>query len=167
METVMKSHRLLWSLLSGLALAANAVAAQQDEAATLRALRANSSGQPAIKFSLQGIAGRINSWAAIGTQAVAVWPKQGQGYLLELNGPCQTLPYAVAIGFSNTADFVYAGNDSILIKRENLRLHVGGSMESEQCLIDTIRLLNKEGLKMAQKYLHEGTLIHRDPPPAL
>jgi hypothetical protein len=142
-------------------VAATQSAAVQGEADLLATFRADA-GEPVARFSLIGAAGRINNWAALGDQALAVWPLKGQGYLLELHQPCQNLPRASNIVISNAAGVVVAGSDDVTIQYADRFRRSDGPMRIEQCRIDVIRPLDDAGISNAQRYRREGAVIHPD-----
>ncbi len=60
--------------------------------------------------------GSLNGWTELGDSALAVWTRPSEAYLLELNGPCQDLPYATAIGLTSSMGRVSSRFDKVLVR---------------------------------------------------
>ena len=97
------------------------------------------------------------SWTPLGDQALAVWTKPNEAWLLNLFGPCYDLDVAPAISISNMMGRVSARFDKVHV--------VGGGMGSSMrmpCQIQSIRPLDVKSLKAAEKQLREAKLVERE-----
>ena len=88
----------------------------------------------------------LNGWTPLGDQALAVWTRPSQAYLLELTGPCQDLTYAPAISISNMMGHVSAKFDRVTV-------HGGGTTTGFTCRIQEIRPLDTKALRLAESEL--------------
>ena len=141
------------ALLLGLTLALGACSTTRLTEAETLALYQDHAGEPVNSFQYSG---HINGWIPIGDEALAVWTKPNQAYLLELYGPCQDLDYAPAISLSNLMSRVSARFDNVYV-------HGGGASSIRlPCRIETIRPLDVKGLKQAQKELREAKVVERE-----
>ncbi len=111
-------------------------------------------GEPAGSFRYFG---RLNGWTPLGDEALAVWTRPSEAYLLELFGSCQDLDFAPAIRISNQASTVYAGFDSVTPAGAGA---IG--MRNIPCRIKTIRPLQVKALKEAQRELREASAVERE-----
>ncbi|MFT4256114.1 MAG: DUF6491 family protein [Pseudoxanthomonas sp.] len=116
------------------------------------ALYREHAGEPVRDFQYFG---SLNGWNPLGEQALAVWTRPNQAYLLEFTGPCRDLDYAPAISISNLMGRV-SRFDSIQV------LGGGSGGFRVPCRIDTIRPLDVKALKQAEKELREVKLIERE-----
>lgn len=96
------------------------------------------------------------SWTPLGDQALAVWTKPNEAWLLDLTGRCIDLDYAPAISLSNMFGRVSAKFDSVRV--------IGGANSHFRipCRIDTIRPLDVKALKAAEKELREAKIVERE-----
>lgn len=111
-------------------------------------------GEPVGSFRYFG---RLNGWTPLGDGSLVVWTRPNEAYLLELFGPCQDLDFAPAIRISNQSSTVYASFDSVI--------PVGGGavgMRNIPCRIQTIRPLQVNALKDAQRELREADAVERE-----
>ena len=104
--------------------------------------RANA-GEPVGDFHYFG---SLNGWSPLGDEALTVWTRPNQGYLLELAGPCPDLEFAPAISISNLMGRVSARFDKVTV-------HGGGSRTNFPCRIREIRPLHVKALKQAEREL--------------
>lgn len=111
-------------------------------------------GEPAGSFRYFGT---LNGWTPLGDEALAVWTRPNEAYLLELFGSCQDLDYAPAIRISNQGSTVYAGFDSVTPAGAGA---IG--MRNIPCRIKTIRPLQVKALKAAQRELREANAVERE-----
>ncbi len=96
------------------------------------------------------------SWTPLGDEALAVWTKPNEAYLLNLTGRCVDLDYAPAISLSNMMGRVSARFDNVYV------LGGGGTSSFRMpCRIETIRPLDVKALKVAQKEMREAKLVDR------
>ncbi len=141
-------------LAAVLALAACSTAPRQTDADRL-ALYAAHAGEPANSFRFSG---RLNGWVPLGNQALAVWTRPSEAYLLDLSGPCQDLDYAHAISLTSHVSQVSARFDDVIA------LGPGTSSIRIPCRIAQIRPLDTRALKEAQRQLREATTEQRQDP---
>ena len=90
----------------------------------------------------------LNGWTPLGDQALAVWTRPSQAYLLELTGPCQDLEYAPAISISNMMGRVSARFDRVTV-------HGGVTSMNFSCQIQEIRPLDLKALRLAENELRQ------------
>ncbi|MFT3755663.1 MAG: DUF6491 family protein [Pseudoxanthomonas sp.] len=140
-------------LVAGLAagIAACSSLPKQTDAERL-ALYREHAGEPVRDFQYFG---SLNGWNPLGEQALAVWTRPNQAYLLEFTGPCRDLDYAPAISISNLMGRV-SRFDSIQV------LGGGSGAFNVPCRIDSIRPLDVKALKQAEKDLREAKLVERE-----
>jgi hypothetical protein len=87
--------------------------------------------------------GRFDNWEALGDDALAVWTRPNQAWLLELYGPCDGLQYSVAIGLTDHLGQVEAGYDEVRVSHPSpIRI---------PCRIRSIRPLDVSGIRQAEK----------------
>jgi hypothetical protein len=125
---------------------------RQSAAERLALYRANA-GEPVSSFLLLGSG--VDGWTDLGTDAVAVWPRANEVYLLELNGPCLDLDFADAISVTSSGSRVYAGFDDVRV--------LGGGTGSIRlpCRINTIRPVNVAAIKEADKARRAASSVER------
>ncbi len=146
----MKGFRsLLLAAAAGAALSACASTGLRD-AEKLELYRAHA-GEPVDSFRLLG---RLNGWTPLGDEALAVWTRPGEAFLLELFGPCQDLEFTPAIGLTSTLSRVQARFDKVLVRSSG-----GPNMP---CHIETIRPLDVKALKASEKELREARIEERE-----
>ena len=152
----MKRRFPLVAALLAVALAACSSYPKLSDAERLAMYREHA-GQPVRDFSYSG---SLNGWTPLGDQALAVWTRPNQGYLLELMGPCYDLHFAPAISISNMMGRVSARFDSVrVIERAPNSMRIA-------CRIDTIRPLDVKALKQAEKDLREAQIVEREAQPS-
>ncbi len=110
-------------------------------------------GAPVDRFNYFGT---LNGWTPLGDEALAVWTRPNEAYLLELFGPCRELSFAPAISLSNHMGRVSARFDSVT--------PLGGGVGAFNfpCRIQTIRPLQVKALKQAQRELREARVVERE-----
>lgn len=137
--------RLAVVLLAGL-LAACASTGKMSDADKL-ALYSIHAGEPVDSFRTLGSG--ITGWTPLTDQAIAVWTRPSEAWLLDLDGGCSGIRFAQAIGLDDSAGRVSARFD---------RVHVrdSGGMGSS-CQITGIRPLDVSALKQAQRELRQVT----------
>jgi hypothetical protein len=89
--------------------------------------------------------GSLSGWTPLGDQAVAIWTRPNEAYLLEVDGPCPDLDYAQAIGITSQAGMVYARFDRVIPRVG------GGRADPLPCHIRQILPLDVKALKAAEK----------------
>ena len=112
-------------------------------------------GEPVSSFQFTG---RLWGWRSLGESALAVWTRSNQGYLVELAGRCQDLPFAHSIGLTSNVGRVSAGFDRVIV-----RLPSNRSPNRVGCTIRTIRPINTQVVKESKGDLGEGEITERDP----
>jgi len=86
--------------------------------------------------------GQLNSWESLGDDAVAVWTRPRQAWLLELSGPCNDLEFSPVIALTNQLGEVHAGYDKVLVRSH--------SPINMPCWIHTIRPLDVNAIREAE-----------------
>jgi hypothetical protein len=89
--------------------------------------------------------GTLTGWTPLGDQAVAIWTRPNEAYLLEVDGPCPDLDYAQAIGLTHQSGTVYARFDRVIPRVG------GGRTQPLPCHIRQILPLDVKALKAAKK----------------
>lgn len=136
----------LATLLALLLLAACSSPPPMPTPADLEFYRANS-GEPIRSFvhtrALWG-------WRSLGDQALAVWTRSDQGYLIEFTERCRDAAFASSITISNRSGRVVAGIDTITVRR------MGGGITSSRCRIGTIRLIDRTVIHPPKRELRDA-----------
>ena len=140
METPMKNVRWLAASMAAVLLAGCASNRISDDEKL--ALYQASAGAPVSSFNFFGA---INGWTSLGDQAVAVWTKPSEAYLLELYGPCHDLPFSQVISVTSQMNRVSAGFDKVMARS-------AGSIDMP-CRIKQIRPLDVKTIRQAEKTL--------------
>lgn len=148
--------RLLFPLAAAamLALAACASTPKQTDAERLELYRTHA-GEPVNDFRYFG---SLNGWTPLGEQALAVWTRPNEAFLLELTSPCMDLDFAPAISITNMMGSVSARFDDVIVR--------GGGNRAGRipCRIERIRPLDVKALKQAQRDLREAQAVEREAP---
>lgn len=131
--------KLSIALLAALALSACATG-RIDDASKLELYRAHA-GEPVNSFRFLG---SLQSWTALGDEAVAVWVRNQEAYLLEFFGPCYDISFAHTIGLTSTNGQVSASFDKVLLPNQAM-----------PCQIRTIRPLDTRAIKAGERELRE------------
>jgi len=126
-------------LAAVLALAACATSGAMDDNQKLALYRAHA-GAPVNSFVYLG---RFDSWTELGDRALAIWTRPSEAWLLELDGPCNGLPFAQAIGLSSHTGAVSARFDDVIVR--------DSVTPSIPCRIETIRPLDVAAIKAAER----------------
>ena len=130
--------------LAAVSLAACATDPAQRDADRLALYNAHA-GAPVKQFRYFG---SINSWTPLGDEALAVWTKPSEAWLLDLSGPCSDLSFTPAIGLTHTFNTVSARFDKVLVHgRNNIQM---------PCQIVQIRPLDVKALRQAQRDAREN-----------
>ncbi|HST43967.1 MAG TPA: DUF6491 family protein [Luteimonas sp.] len=106
------------------------------------ALYEANAGAPVGSFSFFG---SINGWTPLGDEAIAVWTKPREAYLLQLYGPCRDLPFSQVISVTSQMNRVSAGFDKVMARST-------GSIDIP-CRIKQIRPLDVKTIRQAEKTL--------------
>jgi hypothetical protein len=111
-------------------------------------------GDPVSGFQFTG---RLWGWRSLGNNALVVWPRSNQAYLIELTVPCPDMAFTHSIGLTSSAGRVSAGFDRVIV-----RLPATRTPSRLGCSIRTIRPINTQGVTESQSDLGEGEVIERD-----
>ncbi len=154
MKPIVLTMALAAALATALGGCATAGTQLSDEAKL--GLYRTHAGEPVGSFRYFG---RLNGWAPLGDESLVVWTRPNEAYLLELFGPCHDLAFAPAIRISNQASTVYSSFDSVV------PMGAGAiGMWNIPCRIETIRPLQVNALKDAQRELREANAVEREEP---
>jgi Family of unknown function (DUF6491) len=137
---------MLAAVAATLAVSACASGGNLSEREQLALYRANA--KPPVESFLY--LGRIDGWTPLGDEALAIWTKPREAYLLEIEGPCPDLDFADAIGLTNQSGHVYARFDKVIPRRLG-----GGTPQPIPCWIREIRPLDVKALKAARQAARE------------
>lgn len=133
---------ILSASLAGLALAGGCATGQglpeNDRLARYRA----HAGAPVDSFHYFG---DLHAWTPLGDDALVVWTRPHEAYLLDIAGPCPDLGFASAIGLTNQSGRVYARFDKVIPAR------LRGSSQSIPCHIEAIRPLDVRALRAERR----------------
>lgn len=110
------------------------------------ALYSANAGAPVKDFHYFG---SINGWTPLGDDALVVWTRPNQAYLLGLIGRCPGLEYAQAITVSNQFGRVHARFDSVTALGS-------GATHRIPCRIEQIRPIDVTALKQMQGEMRES-----------
>ncbi|MGE8212202.1 MAG: DUF6491 family protein [Stenotrophomonas sp.] len=98
--------------------------------------------------------GSLNGWTELGDNALAVWTRPNEAWLLNLGGPCMDLSYAPAITVTNMMGQVSARFDRVIV-------HGSGPMAHVPCRIDSIQPLDVKALRASEKEMREAKIAER------
>ena len=132
------------SLLFVLALAACSTFRESSPDARLVLYRAHAG---ALVASFRYL-GRINSWESLGDEAIAIWTRPNEAWLLGLAGPCNGLDFTPVIGLTSQTGAVYARFDDVLV-RDPASIKI-------PCRIQSIRPLDVAAIREAEKAKRAG-----------
>ena len=139
----MRIHTILLAFGLGVSLAACATDVAQRDADKL-ALHNAHAGAPVKKFRYFG---SINGWTPLGREAIAVWTRPSEAYLLDLTGPCPDIEYTPAISITNTFGQVSVPFDKVIV--------LSRSSVNIPCHIARIRPLDVKAIKQAERTARE------------
>lgn len=105
-----------------------------------RALYEAHAGAPVDGFRYRG---SINGWTPLGDEALVVWSRPSEAWLLELSGPCPDLDFARAISLTNTIGKVSARFDKVVV--------LGRDTVDIPCVIRQIRPLDIKAVRQAER----------------
>ena len=117
------------------------------------ALYREHAGEPVPHFRYFG---SLNGWTPLGREALAVWTRPNEAFLLELSAPCPDLDFAPAISLSESLHQVSARFDRVT--------PLGHNTMTIPCRIEQIRPLDAKALRQAQKDLREAKTEARAEP---
>ena len=119
----------------------------------LEMYRANA-GEPIRGFRLTGA---VWGWRALGNNALTVWPRNNEGFLLELAGPCIDLQSATSIELTSRTNIV-SPFDSVIPRNA-----VGSVRRGTPCRIREIRPINTRVVVEQKSDMGEVEVAPRDP----
>jgi hypothetical protein len=111
-------------------------------------------GEPVRSFRYNG---HLWGWAALGDGGLGLWTRSDQGYLIEFRNPCRDLAFDVTLMISSRGGQVFAGTDSIVVRRAS------GGIGGVRCRIDTIRPIDARAVRESKRTLRAAELVERDP----
>ena len=133
-------HSILLFIVAALAsLSACATDLAQRDADKLALYNAHA-GAPVKKFRYFG---SINGWTPLGDEAIAVWTRPNEAYLLDLTGPCPEIEFTPAISITNTFGQVSVPFDKVIVYSR--------SAVNVPCHIARIRPLDIKAIKQAER----------------
>jgi hypothetical protein len=86
---------------------------------------------------------RLQSYEALGNEAVVVWTGVNKAWLIKVLPPCTDLPWAKAVGLSSTNHRVSAKFDHVVAGRDH-------------CNIASIQPIDDKAVRAARKEKREG-----------
>lgn len=123
------------------------------------ALFTEHAGEPVNSFRYFN---RLSGWTSLGNNALAVWTRPSEAFLLQLTGPCNDLAFAHAISVTSRMSTVSARFDSVIPR--------GPGMSNIQipCRIQTIRPVNVAAMRAHKQEIRDASAVERegDDPPA-
>ena len=145
----MKRHLLLGVLACALAACATNPAQRDAERLALYLAHA---GEPVTSFRYSG---SLNGWTPLGEDAVALWTRPSQAYLVSFKGRCPDLDFAPAISVSSQLNTVYKNFDKVTALTP-------GSM-SIPCHIREIRPLDVKAIRQAEREMRANAKVSERP----
>lgn len=133
------------------ALAACATNPSQREAERLALYMAHA-GEPVTSFRFFG---SLNGWTPLGEDAVALWTRPNQAYLVTFKGRCPDLDFASAISVSSQFNTVHQNFDKVTALPP-------GSM-SIPCPIREIRALDVKAIRQAEREMRASAKVSERP----
>ncbi len=131
----MKIFPALPLLVLAVVLAACSTVSTRDQSTRYAAYQA-AAGAPVNHFQFVN----FYSWEPLGEQALAVYTRPRQAWLLDLAGPCRELPFANSVGLSSNANQVWTRFDKVYTGRDYF-----------PCTIARIRPVDVTQLKRAEQ----------------
>lgn len=110
-------------------------------------------GPPVAAVQLDHVAGK-HEWTPLGDRALAVWPSDDVGYLLEFRTPCPSILTAMRVWITNSRGQVAARADSVMTRS-------GSGTAAGACRIATIRPVDGRSLGEAKRDLREAEFVDR------
>jgi hypothetical protein len=130
-----------WSMLAG--CATTGPTGSEDADSRRATLYRAHAGEP-----VDGFFGPVSDWTSLDDQSLAVWVGPNRGYLLEVLGPCQELPWAQRITFDTGFASRISRFDSVIV--------LGRGPQTMPCKIHDIRPLDAKALKQAQQVTRDA-----------
>jgi hypothetical protein len=91
-------------------------------------------GEPVSSFHFF----RLDTFEVLGRNAIAVWTRPNQAFLLTVDEPCFGLEFATAVGVSSNGNRVYRRSDDVVFK-------------DQRCAIAEIRPVDVKALKAERR----------------
>ena len=101
-------------------------------------------GEPVNKFNYHGT---LHSWEPVGDDALIVWTRPSEAYLLRLASACPRLDVGRAISLSDQTGSVFAGLDNVVVLDQTTRI---------PCRIQTIQPVDVAALRRAEDATRAG-----------
>lgn len=98
--------------------------------------------------------GSLNGWTPLGEDAVALWTRPNQAYLVSFKGRCPDLDFASAISVSSQFNTVYTNFDKVVA------LNSGTTFP---CHIGEIRPLDVKAIKQAEREMRANAQVSERP----
>ena len=98
-------------------------------------------GAPVASFRYFG---SINGWTPLGDNAIAVWTRPSQAYLLDLGGACPDIATAHAISLTEQMGTVSARFDKVIARGPGATMQI-------PCAIREIRPLDTKAIRQAER----------------
>ncbi|MGN6655866.1 MAG: DUF6491 family protein [Rhodanobacter sp.] len=125
---------VVFVLVAVLAACSSVPLAQREQ--QRQAAYASAAGAPVRSFHFF----TLWSWEPLGDRQVVVYTRPSQAWLLDLDGPCQDLPFTQAIGLTSSSGTVFNRFDKVLVGRSSM-----------PCMITQIRPVDVRQLRVAQE----------------
>lgn len=138
---------LLFPIALVLALASCTTNPAQREADRLALYTANA-GEPVPSFRFFG---SLNGWTPLGEDAVALWTRPNQAYLVTFKGRCPDLDFASAISVTSQFSTVYRNFDKVVVLNR-------GSIPIP-CYIREIRPLDVKAIRQAEREMRANAQV--------
>ncbi|MGB3748252.1 MAG: DUF6491 family protein [Rhodanobacter sp.] len=137
---------VVFVLVAVLAACSSVPLAQREQ--QRQAAYASAAGAPVRSFHFF----TLWSWEPLGDRQVVVYTRPSQAWLLDLDGPCQDLPFTQAIGLTSSSGTVFNRFDKVLVGRSSM-----------PCMITQIRPVDVRQLRVAQEAQRKIDAAPREP----
>ncbi|MGB3268730.1 MAG: DUF6491 family protein [Rhodanobacter sp.] len=137
---------VVFVLVAVLAACSSVPLAQREQ--QRQAAYASAAGAPVRSFHFF----TLWSWEPLGDRQVVVYTRPSQAWLLDLDGPCQDLPFTQAIGLTSSSGTVFNRFDKVLVGRSSM-----------PCMITQIRPVDVKQLRVAQEAQRKIDAAPREP----
>ena len=142
--------RLLFAIVLLALASCTSNPAQRD--ADRRALYLAHAGEPVSSFRYFG---SLSGWTPLGEDAVALWTRPNQAYLVSFKGSCPDLDFAPGISVSSQFNTVYTNFDKVTVLNP-------GTM-TIPCHIREIRPLDVKAIKQAERERRANAQVSERP----
>lgn len=134
------ARTMIAAVAAGLALTGCASTSNFTEQQELAMYRAHA-GAPVPSFRFFG---NVDRFTPLGEEAMVLWTRPKEAWLLEFYGPCHNLDFAHLVGITSQAGRVYARFDEVVVRQRP---------EYPPCRIREIRPLDVTALRQAEHAL--------------